>query len=212
MNIEEDSLNPIITFFHKLLGNDLWIIPISVAIASWIIFYFYPEKWIVLYVGIICSLIAILHICSSIFVWIKNVIRNRKNEKDAKEKSIKKREQEKAAIERKKLEHASAIWKLVAHLDNDLIWGATLFLALEIHDGDKNIRFVKIPTEQFSEESKRYNFYFSIIEKLTFSNGYNSSLKMIRSERVNDIMYFHFEPYFLSLLENFYATQKWIKI
>ncbi len=39
MSIEEDSINPIISFLHKLLGNNLWILPVSVAIASWCIFY-----------------------------------------------------------------------------------------------------------------------------------------------------------------------------
>lgn len=36
MDITEDSINPIINFFHKLLGNNLWILPAALAFASWI--------------------------------------------------------------------------------------------------------------------------------------------------------------------------------
>lgn len=140
MSIDEDTINPIINFFHKLLGNNLWIIPVSVGIASWCIYCIYPDKWIVLYVAITCSVIAVLHICSNLCLWIKKTIKKHKEKAVAKELAIHRREQEFAANERRNLEYASAIWKLVAHIDNNLIEAATMFLSLEIHDEDKHVR------------------------------------------------------------------------
>lgn len=212
MGIEEDSINPIISFLHKLLGNNLWILPVSIAIASWCIFYFHQDKWIILYIAIICSLIAILHIFSRIFMWIRNMFIRLQSDVKTREAAAKRAKQAQADNERKNREHADTIWKLVGHLDTDLIWATTLFLSLEIHDDDKLIRFVKIPKDHFSDEGKHYHLYFEIIQKLTFSNGYGSSFKLINEERVNDIMYFYIEPYFFKLIENFQSTQKWIKV
>ncbi len=215
MSIEEDTINPIVNFIHKLLGNNLWILPVSIAIASWIIWYFYPEKhgeWWLLYVAIICSLIAMLHICSVVFIWIKNTYNDRKKNKAAKNTEIKRCEQELATREQKKREHASYIWKFVAHLDDDVIKAATLFLSLGIHDEDKCIRYVKIPSEEHYEERKHINIYFQIIQRLTFTNGYRSSCKMITDERVNNIIYFYIEPYFLCLIEHYQKTKKWEKL
>lgn len=212
MNMEEEIINPLINFFHKLLGDNLWILPIAVAIASWCIFYLHQDKWIILYIAIICSLIAILHIFSRIFMWIRNAFIRYQSNVKTREAAAKRAKQAQADNERTNREHADTIWKLVGHLDTDLIRATTLFLSLEIHDGDKLIRFVKIPKDQFSEEGKRYRLYFNIIRKLTFQNGYSSSFKLINEERVKDIMYFYIEPYFFNLIENFQSTQKWIKI
>ncbi len=212
MNLEEETLSPIIKFFHKLLGNNLWILPVAVAIASWCIFYLYQDNWIILYIAIICSLIVVLHIFSCIFIWIRNAFRSHRSNVEARETAAKRAKQAQADNERRSREHADAIWKLVGHLDTDLIWAATLFLSLDIHDDDKLIRFVKIPIDNFSEDGKRYRLYFEIIHKLTFSNEYGSSFKLINDERVNDIMYFHIEPYFFSLIESFQTTQNWTKV
>ena len=212
MSLEEETINPIINFFHKLLGNNLWILPVAVTIASWYIFYLHQDKWIMLYIAIICSLIAILHIFSRIFIWIRNAIKKHLHNIKVRDALENRAKQDQAENERKNREHAAYIWKLVGHLDKDLIMGATLFLTLEIHDDDKHIRFVKIPKKQLSEEDKRFRLYFDIIEKLTFNDSYGSFIKLIIEERVNDIMYFYIEPYFFNLIENFQLTQKWIKI
>lgn len=212
MSLEEDTINPIINFFHKLLGTNLWILPVSVAVSSWILYYIYPNIWWHLYIAMICSSIAFLHLCSISFVGIKKAIKRHKCKKAEERMAMKKSEQERVENERRKREHANTIWKYVAHLDKDLISATCCFLQLDIHDEDKHIRFVKIPNEDFSDKVKLYRLYFRIIEELTFKCGYNSSIKMIDYERVNDVMYFQIEPYFYTLLENYESTKKWNKL
>ena len=34
MSFEEDTINPIINFLHKLLGKNLWILPVVLAFSS----------------------------------------------------------------------------------------------------------------------------------------------------------------------------------
>lgn len=212
MSLEEETINPIINFFHKLLGNNLWILPVAVAIASWYIFYLHQDKWIMLYIAIICSLIAILHIFSRIFVFISNIIKRHRSNIKALNDSEKRAKQAQVYDEKQAREHATTIWKYVAHLDTDLIMAATLFLSIEIHDEDKHIRFVKIPKDLFSDEGKLYQLYLEIIGKITFQNYNGTIVRLIDFERYNDIMYFYIEPYFFSLIENFQITKKWVKI
>ncbi len=150
--------------------------------------------------------------CSVSCVGIKKTIKRYKRNKEAEKLAIKKSEQERAEAERHKREHANTIWKYVAHLDKEFISAACCFLQLDIHDEDKHIRFIKIQKEDFSDKAKLYRVYFRIIDELTFRCGYNSSIKLINYERVNDIMYFHIESYFYTLLENYESTKKWNKL
>lgn len=212
MNLEEETINPIINFLHKLLGNNLWILPIAIAIASWCVFYLYQDKWIVLYIAIICSLISILYIFSRIFIWIKDIITKHKMKIEEREAFVMRAKQAQAENERQNREHAASIWKLVGHLDIDLIKAATVFLTLKIHDEDKYVRFIKIPKDHGSEEYKLYDLLFGIIGKLTFQGNYGTPFKLINEERIKDIMYFHIDSYFFSLIENFKSTGNWIKL
>lgn len=212
MSLVEESITPIISFLHKLLGNNLWILPVAFAIGSWCMYYLYPEKWLLLYTAIVCSIIAILLIFIRIFVFITNIIKRHRSNIKAREDSEKRAKQAQVYDEKQAREHATTIWKYVAHLDTDLIMAATLFLSIEIHDEDKHIRFVKIPKDLFSDEGKLYQLYLEIIGKLTFQNYNGTIVRLIDFERFNDIMYFDIDPYFFSLIENFQITKKWVKV
>lgn len=60
MSFEEDTINSIINFLHKLLGKNLWILPVALAFSSWYIYLYVNNTWWLLYIAIICSLISIL--------------------------------------------------------------------------------------------------------------------------------------------------------
>lgn len=212
MSLEEDSISPIINFLHKLLGSNLWILPISFAIGSWSLFLHRPDIWWLLYIAIICTIIFVLHIFSIIYIKIKNAFKKKQDKLFAKEYAIKKELQEKAEAEQRKQKHANKIWKCVAHLDNDLISASMLFLQLNIHDDDKYLRYVKIPENSYGDEYKLFQCYIKIIESFTFyfESGYR--IKLIEEEKINDIMYFKIDRYFYNLLYSFKETGVWRKI
>lgn len=212
MSLEEDSISPIINFLHKLLGSNLWILPISFAIGSWSLFLHRPDIWWLLYIAIICTIIFVLHIFSIIYIKIKNAFKKKQDKLFAKEYAIKKELQEKAEAEQRKQKHANKIWKCVAHLDNDLISASMLFLQLNIHDDDKYTRYVKIPTNGSSKEHELYQACLVIVNELTFQKNIGYPVRMIEYEQVNQIVYFYIEPYFFSLVENYKTTAKWTKV
>ena len=212
MSLEEDSISPIINFLHKLLGSNLWILPISFAIGSWSLFLHRPDIWWLLYIAIICTIIFVLHIFSIIYIKIKNAFKKKQDKLFAKEYAIKKELQEKAEAEQRKQKHANKIWKCVAHLDNDLISASMLFLQLNIHDDDKYTRYVKIPTNGSYKEHELYQACLAIVNELTFQKNIDYPVRMIEYEQVNQIVYFYIEPYFFSLVENYKTTAKWTKV
>lgn len=212
MSLEEDSISPIINFLHKLLGSNLWILPISFAIGSWSLFLHRPDIWWLLYIAIICTIIFVLHIFSIIYIKIKNAFKKKQDKLFAKEYAIKKELQEKAEAEQRKQKYANKIWKCVAHLDKDLISASMLFLQLDIHDDDKYTRYVKIPTNGSSKEHELYQACLAIVNELTFQKNIGYPVRMIEYEQVNQIVYFYIEPYFFSLVENYKTTAKWTKV
>lgn len=73
MSFEEDTINPIINFLHKLLGKNLWILPVALAFSSGYIYLYVNNTWWLLYIAIICSLISILYFLSISFVVAKKM-------------------------------------------------------------------------------------------------------------------------------------------
>ena len=212
MSFEEDTINPIINFLHKLLGKNLWILPVALAFSSGYIYLYVNNTWWLLYIAIICSLISILYFLSISFVVVKNTIKHYNDKKAADKAFEKKQAQEKDAKEQKVQEHNNIIWKFVAHLDSDLITAATLFLQLDIHDDDKYTRYVKIPTNGSYKEHELYQACLAIVNELTFQKNIDYPVRMIEYEQVNQIVYFYIEPYFFSLVENYKTTAKWTKV
>lgn len=209
---EKDVITSVVSFLHKLLGHNLWILPVAIAIASWYLYFYVLNHWGILYAALICSLITILLIVYNLYAALKNAIKRRKRRKAEELAQINKIEREKALAEREKNEYIDFIWKYIAHIDADLVSKTTSFLDLDIHDGNQRIRFIKLPDNCSYSEQKKIDDYKDLCRKFTFVNPSETTLELIEYEYLNNVIYFYIEPYFHALLENFRKTNRWEKI
>lgn len=213
MNVE-DAANPIVEFFHKLLGRNLWILPTALSISSWFIYNQDESRWYMLFCAILFGLITILYIIVCICSFIHRIYVRYCEEKEAEEIRIKKVEAAKVKQREDNEQYASYIWKLVCHADADSISVATLLLSCEMLDNDRHIRFVPFPknNNRNSDEQIKLNAFCEISSYFSYYNSSYSTIELIKREQCREGIYFHIEPYFYLLLENYLNNNQWEKV
>ena len=212
MDITEDSINPIINFFHKLLGNNLWILPAALAFASWIV-WFIDGSNLYLFTAILCSAIIFLYISTLIYAGIQRAIKSHKTKTIAKRTRELQEKQKQLDLKNEENRHASRIWKLVAHTNLEFVKGAMVLLNFGIHDEDECLRFIQIP--QNNSDSTWYKGLQGISKiaaHFEYNLGYGNHVKLIDIIQQKDVIYIQIEAYFYKLLKHFADTENWEKI
>lgn len=211
MDADKYVVNPILLFLQKLLGRQLWILPLAIAIASWIVWkHFYVSFWI-LYVALIFTIITGLLISIRLSSYIFQLWRKYRAYRKAKHKQKTQLQQQAQIEERQKTEEASYIWKYVAHIDSDIISVASYLLELEAHDGNQFLRFIR--TSKNYEDNQliqgliHASHYFSIPKTYP-----HSTYNLIKMEKVNNGVYFEINPYLYRLLKQYKERSIWKKI
>lgn len=211
MEISEDTLNPIVTFLHKLLGNNLWILPTALAVTSWIMWFIEGSNWF-LAIAILSSTISILYICTVIYTSIKSKIISRKEAKAATKHRQREEAEKVLEEENRERKHASKVWKLVAHTKMEAIDLAAFLLSLEIHDGQECLRFCPIRTTDNYEKQRLQWQLTNLHLHFEYNSPNYAHIKLIQVEQFPDVIYFNIEPYFYKLLKHYVDTKKWEKI
>lgn len=207
MSIEE-AINPVVDFFHKLLGRHLWIVPTAISATSWIVYKIDETKWYLLYMAILFGLITGLYIMAQLFALIKNGISKIISKRKTKRRKLKEAECVRSNEIRRREEHASIIWKLVCHTDKEILDAALHFLDLEIFDGNKYIRYLPLPKNEDYQGRRVYDAFNQIADHFY----YPSHATLVERERSKEGLYFQIESYFYSLLESYATTKTWKKL
>lgn len=213
MNVE-DTANPIVEFFHKLLGRNLWILPTALSISSWFIYNKDESHWYMLFSAIFFGLITVLYIIVCIFSFIRRIYVSHCEEKEAEKFRLKEVEVAKVKQRKENEQYASYIWKLVSHAESDSISVATLLFSCEMLDNDRHIRFAPFPknNNRNSDEQIKINAFCEISNYFSYNNSSYSSIELIKREQCREGIYFHIEPYFYLLLENYLKNNRWEKV
>lgn len=208
----EESINPIVEFFHKFLGGNLWILPLALTISSWIMYEKDNERWYFLFSAILFGIVTVLYLLVQLFLFLKKVYINHLRNVALREKQIKDTEVAKANEHLQKTKHASQIWKLVAHADKSKIEIASKMLSLEMFEENERIRFVPMPPNGFGPEHTIVQAFYHVSEYFRFQKQYYSKIVLIEREQTREGYYFYIEPYFYLLLKNFAEVGKWEKV
>lgn len=214
MSVEE-AANPIVEFFHKLLGRNLWIVPTAISLSSWYIYNQDTSRWYLLFSAILFGIITVLYGIVCVLSFIKRLFLMFVNEKEEKEQRRKQIEAANNTEKGKKEKYASYIWKFVCHAKPDSIYVASLLLSCEMLNGDKYIRYVPFPesNKRDSEEELRFNAFAEICCYFTYNDSkYCNTLSLIERDQCREGIYYKIDPFFYSLLENYISTNKWEKI
>lgn len=208
----EDAVNPIVDFINRLLGHHLWIVPIAISATSWLVYRIDESRWYLLYIAILFGIITVLYVLSQLYSLIANCISEHKQKKKAEEKKAKEAECARNNERRCREERATQIWKLVCHAKIDMVDAATHFLGLEVFDENKYVRYLAFPKGGDYQGSKLFDAFCQVAEYFEYPVPYSSPFSLIQLERCKEGVYFYFNEYFYSLLENYSRTKEWKKL
>lgn len=211
MDVNEEAINPIVNFFHKLLGNHLWILPAALGVTGWIMWGINGSD-IYLFIAILCSAIIVLYIITLIFAGIRKVVKSYNKKKVAKKTRELQEKQRQLDITNKEQHHASRIWRLVAHTDIEFVKGASVVLDFGIHDNNECLRFLQIPKNADRTWHSGLNGLSTIASHFQYNLGYGNQIKLIEIIQQKDVIYIQIEEYFYRLIKNFVDTGKWVKL
>lgn len=207
----KDTVDAIIDFLSRIVGNHHWIYLISFCLVCWYGFYRSNSFWFLLS-SLFLSLILIL----SFLVIIYHIVAKQISKYRTK-KYVKKQEHQNELLkEKQKIEqeqqHASLIWHYVGYFDKKKIEAATVFLTFQIHDGNKYVRFIKRPNDDDYKEKNQYWELYRSIGNYQFNRPHYNKLSLLGKTDIYEGFYVRIEPYFYSLLENYLKNGKWEKL
>lgn len=207
----KDTVDAIICFLSKIVGNQHWIYVISLCLVCWYGFYLSNSFGFLLF-SLFLSLILVISFLVTIYHIVSKQISKHRTKKRVKEQEHQNELlQKKQKIEQAQ-QHASLIWRFVGYFDKVKIEAATIFLSFQIHDGNKYVRFIKRPNDNDYKAKDTYWKLYNIIREYQFDRPYHNKLALLDKTDINEGFYVEFEPYFYSLLENYSKNSKWEKL
>lgn len=207
----KDTVDAVIGFLSKIVGNQHWVYLFSLCLVCWYGFYLSNSFWFLLS-SIFLSLILVISFMVTIYNVVAKHISNYRNKKRVKEqKHQNELLQKKQKIEQAQ-QHASLIWHYVGYFDKVKIDRAISFLTFPIHDNNKYVRFIRRPHDNDFERYDEYWKLYNSIAKYQFGRQHYNKLALLDKTEINEGFYVKFEPYFYSLLENYLQNNKWEKL
>ena len=207
----KDTVDAIIGFLSRVVGNHHWIYLVSFCLVCWCGFYLSNSFWFLLS-SLFLSLILVISFLVTIYNVVAKQISNYKNQKRVKEQ---KHQNELLQIKQKieqEQQHASLIWHYVGYFDKAKIEDATVFLTFQIHDGNKYFLFIKRPNAYDYKETDQYWRLYNSIGNYQFNRPHYNKLSLLDKADIYEGFYVRIEPYFYSLLENYLKNGKWEKL
>lgn len=207
----KDTIDAIIGFLSRVVGNHHWIYLVSLCLVCWCGFYLSNSLWFLLS-SLFLSLILVISFLVTIYHIVAKQISKSRTKKRVKEQE----HQNELLKEKQKVElvkqHASLIWHYVGYFDKVKIEDATVFLTFQIHDGNKYVRFIKRPNVDDYKGTDEYWRLYNRIGKYQFNRPHYNKLSLLDKTDIYEGFYVKIEPYFYSLLENYLKNGKWEKL
>lgn len=207
----KDTIDAIIGFLSKIVGNQHWIYLVSLCLVCWYGFYLSNSFWFLLS-SIFLSLIIVISFLVSIYHIITKHISKHRTKKRVKEQKYQNELLQEKQKKEQAQKHASLVWHYVGYFDKEKIEAATVFLTFKIHDGNKYVRFIKRPPETDYKANELYWKLYNIIHMYQFNRPHYNRLALLDKTDINEGFYVEIEPYFYSLLENYLENGKWEKL
>ncbi len=207
----KDTVDAIIGFLSKIVGNQHWIYLVSLCLVCWYGFYISNSFWFLLS-SLFLSLILVISFLVTIYNIVAKQISNYRTKKRVKEQKHQNELLQKKQKSEQEQQHASLIWHYVGYFDKVKIEAATVFLTFPIHDGNKYIRFIKRPNDNDYKGKDAYWKLYNIIGKYQFNRPYYNKLFLLDKTDIYEGFYVEIEPYFYSLLENYLKNDNWEKL